>query len=305
MHLLPITTLMKFHLLAVLIFLMNTVKAQDSLEVTESEKQFSKGKHNGFTVKIPQANFKDVKSDWRKYLNQKLKFKPKEEDGEIVTGSTLVPELSSDSLTIYSILFSNLNDVEIVGFVGANDFSFYSSADQPEICNRFKTFLRNFAVNEYRNVVNEELKSENKKLSVLEQNLADLENDSIKSEKKIKSNERLIERINGEIKSNEKLHDLKSESIDQQQKVIATFLTPSDQKSDEEKKLKALQKEKKKIEKENDSLHDDIDDKESENKSLRKQIDKNTAEIIPAKKKEIEKQKEVVSKVELKLKNIH
>jgi len=291
-------------LLLILILLTNTLYAQDSLEVKESEKKFNDGHYPAFIIKIPQAKFKDVKSNWKKYLQQKGKLNPKEVDGEFVLKGTKIPEISSDTIVSYSIVTANTNDVEIVARFGNNESEFYSSSKKPDIATNIKTFLRSFAMAEYKTAVYNELTAEKKKLSLLEQNLVDLENNNVRFEKSIKANERSIERFNADIKSNKTLQDIKSESIDQQQRILATFTSDSDHKSDEEKKLKSMQKEKKKLEKENESLYKDIEEKEDENKSLRKQIDKNTAEVIPAKKTEIEKQREHVVEVDTKLKNI-
>jgi hypothetical protein len=292
--------------LLILIFLLLALftKAQDSLSVIESEKNFSHGKANCFTIKIPQADVKDVKSDWKKHLHSKSKTSVKETDGEYVIQKSVLPEISSDSLLFFSTVVSNPDNVEVNFFAGNNESEYISSSTNKSTANNINIFLRNFALMEYKNTVNDELTTEKKKLRVMEEGLNQLLLDSVEYEKKIKVNERNIEHEDDEIKTNKKMLDLKSESIDQQQKVLATFLTDSDLKSDEEKKLKSLQKEKKKIQKEIDNLNDDIDEKKNDNKSMRKLIDKNTEEVIPAKKKDLGKQRDVVMNIEEKLKNI-
>jgi hypothetical protein len=291
-------------LLFFFLLLSTIIKAQDSLNVIESDKKFSGGEYNSFSVKIPQTKFKEIKSDWKKYLHEKGKINPKESDGEYVLKGTVVQDISKDTILSYSIVKENLSGVEVSVCFGNNQGEFYSSLKYPEIAERIKKLLRNFAVTEYKTAVNYELSAEEKKLSLLEQNLTDLENQNVKYDKTIKSNERSIENLNSDVKSNKTLHDIKSDAIDQQQRVLATFTSDSDMKRDEEKKLKSMQKEKKKIEKENESLHKDIEEKEDLNKSMKKTIDKNTEENIPNKKKEIEKQREHVVEVETKLKNI-
>ena len=278
--------------------------AQDSLKVTEVKKNFSKGNYNGYSVKIPQARLKDVVSDWKKNIHQKNKISVKEIDGEYFLAKTIIPELSPDSVIIYSTITANPTDVEIVSFLSGNDSVFYSTSSNPVISSNISTFIRNFATNEYRIAVTNELSIEQKTLKTLEENLKDLENENDRYEKKIKANERANERTQEEIKSNLQLQELKSSSILQQQKVLATYLTPSDQKNDEEKKLKALQKEKRKLKRENESLHNNIEEKENDIKALQKKIDKNNSDIIPAKQEEIKKQKKVITAVETKIKGI-
>lgn len=281
-----------------------TVFAQDTLKVYEVKKTFSKGNHNGFSVKIPKAKLKEVISGWKKNINQENKISIKEIEGEYYLAKTIIPELSSDSIIIYTIIKPNPTYVELVSFVSGDDSIFYSFASHPSISLNISEFIRNFAANEFRKVVNDELKLEQKKLIALEEDIKKLERDNESYEKKIKSNERANERTQEEIKSNLQLQELKSASILQQQKILVTYLTQSEQKIDEEKKIKSLQKEKRKLEKDNESMHEDIDEKESDNKDLQKKIDKNNNEIIPAKIEEIKKQKEVIIIVETKLKGI-
>jgi hypothetical protein len=278
--------------------------AQDKLEVTEIQKTMSKGNQPGFTVKIPNAKIKTVISDWKKYLHQDNKTKINEVDGEYILHNTTITTISPDTINIYSIINTNQTDVDLFAFFNRNDSGFYSSANNPGICSNFSKYIRNFAVYEYRNIVTGELVLEQKKLEELEDNLKELEKDNEKSDKQIKANERANEKKQDEIKTNQQLKELKSDAIFQQQKVLAPLTSSSDLKKDEEKKLKALEKDKSKIEKKIDSLHSEIDENENENKNLTKKIEQTTTELIPAKKKEIEKQKEVISSVDIKLKGI-
>lgn len=287
-----------------LLLLVISSRAQDSLVVTEIQKEFSKGNHPAFTVRMPLVKVKDVKSDWKKYLQLKGNIKVKEDDGEYYLPKTIVKEISNDSIVVYFTIVDNEENVELTGFVGKNDSTFYSGNTNAQVSSDFQAFLRNFAVDQFRNAVKNELSLEQKKFQILEQNLIDLDQDNERFGNKIKANERIIERSEGEIKTNKELQELKSTTIMQQQKVLATYLNESDQRNVEEKKLKALQKEKKKLEKEDEGLHEEIESKEDENKNLKKQIDQNESENIPNKKKEIEKQKIFIQDVESKIKRI-
>lgn len=278
--------------------------AQDTIKVNEVELTFSKGNHHGFSVNIPQAKLKDVISDWKKYIRQKNKGNISENKGEYVLSKTIIPDLSPDSLIIYSIITTNVDDFGLVAFITGNDSVFYSSLFNPELSLKIKNYIHNFAVNEYRNAVKNELSNEQKKLKQLEDNLDDLDHDNDKSGKKISANERENDRTQNEIKSNLNLQQLKSDAILQQQQLLATYQTPSDEKTSQEKKLKDLEKDKRKLEKQNESLHKNIEENESDNKLLQKKIDKNNADLIPARKTEIAKQKEKVLTVQYKLNGI-
>ena len=82
---------------------------------------------NGFSVKIPQTKLKDVVSYWKKNIHNKNKINVKEIDGEYYLAKTIIPELSKDSIIIYSVIKENSTDVEVVSFFSNNDIDFYSS----------------------------------------------------------------------------------------------------------------------------------------------------------------------------------
>ncbi len=297
---------MRSTLLLLLFFTNLLCLAQENIMVITTEKSMSRGKQPGFSVIIPQAKLKDVTSDWKKYVKQKGKSDYKERDDEYILYKTVIPEINSDSVILYTT-FSALADtaVELTSFICSKDSVFFGSAGgDEETAKNYNTFVRNFAVNEYRNAVQEELKNEQRKLELLEDDLANLEKDNERSENKIHSNERTNDRIKDEIKGNLKLQEIKSSAISEQQAVVATYIEKSDLKKAEEKKLKEMEKEKKKLQNQNENLHKDIDTNESENKTLQKKIDKNNSEVIPAKKKEIEMQKEHITVVDAKLHGI-
>lgn len=294
---------MKFLCIILLLFIASVSNAQESQLVTEGSKSFSKGNYNGYSVVIPRAKLKEVAKDWNRYLRRN-KGRVNENDDEYTLSKIVVAEVSKDSIIIYSNLKAIETDVLLTGAATKNDSDFFSTSSNPETSETFKSFLRNFAVNEYRNIVTDELADEQKRLKRIENELKDLEGDNEQSEKKIKSNKRDIERIEDDIRSNQQLKEIKSDAIIQQQKVIATYLTSSDLKKEEEKKLKAMQKEKSKIDKDDESMHRKIESREDENKDLEKRIDHNKNDMIPAKKEEIEKQNKVILGVDTKLKGI-
>jgi hypothetical protein len=295
---------MKLLLNLFFIFLVTVSNAQDKLEVIEMQKTMSKGSQPGFMVKIPNAKLKTVISDWKKYLRQDNKTKINENDGEFSLMNTNVATISADTINIYSLVNANQTDVDLVGFINRKDSAFESTSNNPEISSNFSKYIRNFAVYEYRNIVTDELEVEQKKLETLNTGLLQLDKNNEQAEKKIKANEKENEKKQDEIKNNLQLKELKSDAIYEQQKVLAPLTSSSDLKKDEEKKLKALEKDKSKIEKKIDTLHSEIDANDKENKDLKKKIEDTTTDLIPAKKKEIEKQKEVISAVDTKLKGI-
>jgi low affinity Fe/Cu permease len=295
---------MRYLLLFVLTLTLAIAEAQDTLQVTEVQKTFSKGQHTGFSVYIPQAKQKDVTSDWKKYQREKNKSDYNEVKGEYILSKTIIPEISSDSIIVYSIVSAGTTQINLTAFVTGNDSVFYNSSINPNISGKINTYIRNFAVHQYRKAVNDELTLEQKTLKSIEEDIESLEKDNEKMEKKIKNNERDINNLESEIKSNLNEQEINSKAIYHQQQVIATFLEKSDLKSQEEDKLKDLEKIKKKLVKQNNGFHNDIDDLEADNKSLKKKIAVNEDETIPLKKSDKDKQRLKIANVEVKLKGI-
>lgn len=297
---------MKFLLPAIaLLLLFQFAFAQRNIEVTETEQSMSKGLKHAFTTVIPKTKVKEAECEWKKYLKKKSKGSYKESNGEFVLSKTVVSEISTDSVLIYT-LFSSLNDTDVnmTSLYTPDDSMFYASAENPVISANIKTFMRNFAVNRYRDAVADRLKKANKKLTTLEKEFSSLEKENSNYEKKIKKNERKIERLKDDVKSNQQLKELNNLAIFQQKKALATFITPSELKTSQEKNLKSLEKEKKKLDKKNESLHEDIEEYEEDNKEYLKKINTNISDNFPVKQAQIKAQKDEISGIELRLNNI-
>jgi peptidoglycan hydrolase CwlO-like protein len=97
--------------------------------------------------------------------------------------------------------------------------------------------------------------------------------------------------------------ETKSGEVDQQSETVKD-IDASDQKMDEEKKLKQMNKEKSKLAEEITSLKKNIDKNNMQIDDLQKKLELNTSINIPAKKLEIEGQKEVVSNLSKTLNSI-
>jgi hypothetical protein len=297
--------LMKILLSLVITFVSLNIFAQDSLVVTEETNSMSRGSQNGFSILIPQTKSKNVISDWKKFLREKNKSSYNEINNEYVLSMSVVPDISKDSILIYSVFSQVPAGTHLTSYFSSKDSTFYSSKSDANISGRISSYLRNFAVAEYRKSVEEELEAEQKKLKNLQSDLTDLENSNDKMNRNIKENDRENERKKDDIKTNLSEQEAKTTAIVQEQQVIANFPETSDRYKEESKRLKALEKEKKKLQNDNEGMNKKIDSNESENKDLQKKIDFNLSDKIPSKKVEISKQELVVKAVQERLNNIH
>lgn len=291
--------------LLLLFFLISNIgKAQDTLKVEEMSRSFSLGARNAFVIEIPQPDYKKALSNWKNYLKKQSKRTLTEKNGEVALAKGPLMPVSGDSISIFSTLNAGETKLKLSVFFMMEDSSFLSSATNSEKSEAAIKFVRTFGVSEYKNAVNNELLEEQDKLKTLEKKVTALEEENEDLRKEIKDNERAISRKQDEIKSNEQEQELKSSSILDQKKRLNSFVGSEDQRKNEEKILKQLNKEKSKLQDNKDSMLKKIDDLESDNRANEKKIALNNDEKIPEAKQLVTQQKSVVTNVETKLNNI-
>ena len=278
--------------------------AQDSLKVIESMRTFSIGTKNAFIVDIPQSKMKTVAKSWKSYLKSHTHCSVDEKNSEITMIHCPIKDVLNDSVVVISTISSEGTTTKLAAAFMLDDSSFISSSNKPEIASAINYFVRQFAVEEYKNTYKELLKEEHKKekklvdnISLLEENVADWKDD-------IKNNLREIDRRKDDIKVGEAEQSIKSTAITNQKILLSTFNGTLEQRAKEDDKLKSLEKEKNKMISTNESYHSKISKLEKENRSIQKEIDKTNEESIPQAKSELVKQKAVISLLELQISNI-
>ncbi len=280
-------------LLGICLIVSNPISAQDSLHVTQSEKQMSLGIHNGFSVDIPQSKEKDVVNSWKKYIKRDTKSSVESNDGEYRISGTAITNISTQPMNVYATITEVDKSIRLTAYFTEDDSNFISTAANAEKATATEKLVRDFARTQYRLAVEDELNEETKKLEKLESIKEDLINDNEKAEKNIKEYERKIDRARDAIKVNSEEQSKRSPEV-ANQKEIVRITTPKTETYDlEEKKLNSLEKELKKLVKEGESLHSDIDDWNSDIRKEKRDIEK-TDDDIKEKKNAISKQKDHV-----------
>ncbi|REJ84878.1 MAG: hypothetical protein DWQ44_08625 [Bacteroidetes bacterium] len=279
------------------------IQAQDRLDVSESQEMMSQNMQNGFGISIPKAKIKDVEKAWKKYVKKESKASLKENEGEYSAMSCVIPAVSTDTCNLYTRFNEADNAVRMFAFLEVND-RFISSSRDSEKTTNFKFWIRNFALEQYREAVEDELKTEKRNLDKMEGDLKSFEKEISSAEDRIRKNNREIERLRSEIETLRKEQAFTNNEILKQKQMLTTFLGSAEQRKVEEKRLKDMEKEYKRSVKKDESAHRKIDKLEDEIKKLDKEIDKNKKKEIPDKKDEINAQKLKVKNVEDLLSNI-
>ncbi len=276
-------------------------RGQDSLQVMEGKNTCSLGSQSSFSIQIPQVKQKEIMSAWRKYVKQGTKKSAEEDGGEIILSQAVIPALGIDTFTVYAKTEATDRGVLFTSFYHWNDSLFISSSIDVSKTEKISGFIRTFAIQEYKNAVEDELKTNQKMLKTLESNLEDLISENDNSAKKINEYKRNIEQLKSDIKTTDKELDLKSEEVIRQKLYVESYTGTPEAKAVEEKKFKDLSKQKNKLIDKKEDMYKEIDDKEKKIKDKERLIEKNTNEIIPAKKDQITAQKVAVQQVEVKL----
>jgi hypothetical protein len=162
--------------------------AQNAITITEGPVTFRHGNTPGITVTIPEVSFKKVQDSWIKTLEKGTKSKVMNENNEISIFGAILKNLSPTPVNIYSLVKDNDSAILIAATVELKKDVYVSSEKDVEEFTKVKAFLLEFAKGHYLELAQEQLSTEEKKLSKLEGDLKSLENEKVRLEKMIQSN---------------------------------------------------------------------------------------------------------------------
>lgn len=276
--------------------------SQYKVEVETGEKPMSKGTQMAITVMIPEAKTEEVEPVWKKYVNNRSVgerisnlatqvgnvFKSEEnrssrdhlkvetKGGEMYVRSIEVNKISRYSMDVYARITQLPEGCQFSAFFQYTDSAFIneSNADDERILS-LKSYIRDFGVEAYQSVVDNQIKEAKKEASKQEGVLKDIESKTKKEEKSItryesdiqKSNARIFEVENDIVRVNE-IITLKKTSFSAMLKGTPEF-------DEAKKELKVLEKEKSACFREIKSMKGKIKSKEMDIKSAKNKIEKN------------------------------
>lgn len=280
--------------------------SQEKIEIREDNVDMSMGNKPAYIVMIPQANMKDVLKSWTKKIKQNTKAKVEKNGAEHSIKGTLITEIYSDPINIYSAVIQVDSAVKLISLFEVDSIFFTPGVQDSHIDNErtyqgIKNFVYGFALEEYKNAVSNELELEGKNLKNLANQLEKLEKQNTNYHKTIASNEQNILKSESEISLLGKQQERNLDDIDKNRSNVSS--ASKDEEKGAKKILKESEKEKKsienKLEKEKKRIID-YNSKISENTRL---AEENLIAQV-AKKEEIEIQKGIVDIVTKKLSNI-
>jgi len=256
--------------------------AQEPIEVKIEDRPSSQGIQPAFEVAVPQATPRQAIDLWKKTITPSKLFKktPKMDKvkDEWLVNNVLISDIVSQPLNVITQVSDFPGHIYVriflynqAGFLGADSSEQTASA---------KNYIRNYAVELYRQAVEKELKDEEQTLKGLERDLKNL----------VKRNNNYNDKqVDAEREKAEMERDARSQRDLIDQKGMVLTADPEGTRADAEKELKSTEKDIKKAGRDASRF------KKKSRKNERDQRDKE---------REIEKQKQKVEQVRIKLGNI-
>lgn len=174
--------------------------AQEKVEITVLPKKMSQGTQTAFTVFIPESESKMVEKEWKKFVNTRSVFefatkgtsqtfekafiglsnvfskekksfskkslKVEKIAGELIVRNVIHENVTNEYIDIFSQTIGTEEGVYLNSFIKYSDSIFISKENISEDAQAaLKNYIREFGVETYRKVVEEQIYNEQKKLS--------------------------------------------------------------------------------------------------------------------------------------------
>ncbi|MDP2422953.1 MAG: hypothetical protein Q8M23_01280 [Bacteroidales bacterium] len=296
-------TIILFTLICFL-FLLPSARSQEFIKVEQGLLKAPKGDVTAFKVKIHQGRVATVAKAWQKTLTRNTRSKVKASANEFFIENVIIDKISDEPMNIYSALTEQSQRVELVAAFELEGVFMDEYNTRQTIVEAAKSFMLEFAIQQYKVAVQGELDKEEKVLKSLQSNLNQLMKQNTDYRKTIASREQKIMSTEEEIKGETSQRERKYDEIVAQRIYIGTIKNDPEQLKAHQASLKKMENDRKKMLRKIESMHKKI-------VSLRADIQKAHRDIAinegqqKIKNNEIGLQMSKISDIEKKLQGIH
>jgi len=274
-----------------------SLTAQNPIVVNVSPAPVSMDTQHSFVVIIPQTELKEVKKEWLQYLSKGSKGSASETNGENLQTGVVNGNVSAAPFNVFSRLIETNEGVRLNAWLDERSIT---RTPNSGIHLAMQKYVYDFAVQQYKDALQKDLKEAESKLQLLERQLAAMVNSEEKGIKKVNSNERANSRSDDAVLTNNSDINSYSEKINDQKGMVDYTAADANANKGAKKTLKEMKSEKRDLQKDSEKRRQRIDKRNKENRAL----DRNseiTIENQRAKTNEIEQQKIVVAAIKTKL----
>jgi hypothetical protein len=294
---------MKNILIASLILFTLSAYAQVPLVVGMVPQTTDNATQISYVVLIPQAKLKGVEKNWNSYLTHDSKGWSSDDNGVHTQKNVLVKNISPDRFEMYSRMNETAEGVHLSAWLTQNGRALVSDAPDSGLDLAAKKYVYDFAIGQYREAVQVELKMEQEKQKKMEGELADLLKSKEHSIETVNENEREEKRTSAAIDVTNKDIDNASLDIHDQKQMVKTTASDPNAMKGAEKTLGNLEDDKQDLQKDNRKRNEHLDELEKENRGEARAMNTNEQDMA-LKTAAIEAQKQTVREVLAKLGNI-
>ncbi len=294
-------------LISVLLFVGFGVTAQYKVTVETGPKNMSKGEQYAFSVFIPESKPEQIEPVWKKYINNRGfgervsnlatqignifkseekqayrdKLKVEKNGDEFYVRSIEEASITKHSMDVYARIVEVSNGCQFNAFFQYTDSVFINETNaDPERIESIKSFVRDFGIEAYKSVVDDQIKEAKKEVSNQEGVLKDMESVTKKQEKAITRFESDIQEFNAGIFEVENDIVRLDETITARKVDFSTLMKKTPEYEVAKKELKTLAKEKSKLFGQVKSLKGKIKSKEQDIKSAQGKIAENELKMV-------------------------
>ncbi len=201
-----------------------TVSAAFAQFIQENIQSFSKGSHNALSMELPKTNLKDTQKAWEKFASKNLKGKTKfdKKSGECFTDNAIMKSMSNNDFDVYArVTASGANTIITIWYdLGG---AYLTSDQHPTEFKAMEKMMYTFALSVSRDILEDQIKDEEKALKKLEGDLKKLGKDKEGYEKDIEKAKATIIERESNIDQNIVDQENKKGEIKAQQGVIETL----------------------------------------------------------------------------------
>lgn len=277
-----------YSLLALLILLPAGMRGQEPITVTNDNLQFGSSTMPGYSVVIPEADYKTANKEWIKELQSGTKSKVVEKGDEITIFGAKIKGISDNPVNVYS----RMNEMnQGVGLRAAVELEKDKYADDQSGA---REYLFDFAKNQYLDIAKSQLDAEKKKLRDVQNDLSSLEREQSRMEKAIASDKQIVAEENKKLESLN--HEMAYISDTTSTDVQGMGAKDPDQ-------LKDLEKQRKKASRDIKSSESKVSKAEKEIADFQSELPRNANDQESAKQK-VKEQEEIVRQAENKYETI-
>ena len=294
---------MKNLLIALLILITTSTYAQVPLVVDMVPQTNENNSQISYVVLVPQATLKEVENNWNSYLSQNSRGWASNDNGVHTQKNMLVKNISADRFEMYSRMNETANGVHMTVWLTQNGRALVSDNPDSGLNLAAKKYVYDFAIGQYREAVQAELKMEQQKQKKMEDDLSDLIKNQESSIETVKENEREEKRTSAAIEVTNKDIDNASLDIHDQKQMVKTTSSDPNAMKGAEKTLGNMEDDKDELQNDNRKKNEHLDELRKENREEARTMNTNEQDVA-LKTAAIETQKQTVRDVLTKLNNI-